>query len=73
MTPAPMTDAKGATLTLTRQVPGWGYRISVASLDGTVATYDASPEDLGTLAAAFAQAAATPERLATAQALKAPG
>jgi hypothetical protein len=71
MTPSPMTDAKGATLSLTRQVPGWGYKISVASMDGTVATYDASPEDLGELANAFSQAASTPERLATAQSLKA--
>jgi hypothetical protein len=73
MTPSPMTDAKGATLSLVRQVPGWGYKISVASKDGAVVTYDASPEDLGALASASTQAASTPERLATAQALKAKG
>jgi hypothetical protein len=73
MIPGPMTDAKGATLTLTRQVPGWGYKISVVTKDGAGATYDASPEDLGVLAAAFAQAASTPQRLATAQALKEEG
>ncbi len=72
MTPSPLTDAKGATLSLARQVPGWGYKISVTSADGTEVSFDASPEDLGALATAFAQAASMPERLAKAQALKAP-
>lgn len=73
MTPGPMKDANGSTLSLARQVPGWGYKISVTSKDGTVASYDASPADLATLASAFAQAASTPERLAAAHALKANG
>jgi len=70
MTPGQMTDARGSTLALTRRVPGWGYEICVTSNDGPAAVYEASPEELGALAACFVKAASTPERLARAQTSK---
>jgi len=66
-----MTDARGSTLSLTRRVPGWGYEICVTSKDGTAVVYDASPDELLALAACFVKAASTPERLASAQTLRA--
>lgn len=57
-----ITDLKGNTLSLVRQVPSHGFEILVASKAGERVSFDLTGENLKMLAEALASASAFAER-----------
>lgn len=58
----PMTDSHGNTLSFMRQVPSYGYELTLTSKGGTTVTFDLSADNLKAVAEKLGSAAAFAEK-----------
>lgn len=58
-----MTDLQGNTLSFVRQVPSYGYELTLTSKDGTAVTFDLAADNLKAIAEKLASAAAFAEKV----------
>lgn len=62
MTIEAMTDSRGNTLSLVRQIPSFGFELVLKAKDGTVVAFDLKGDNLRAVAEGLASAATFSEK-----------
>ena len=58
-----MTDSQGNTLSFVRQIPSYGFGLTLTSKDGTAVTFDLAGDNLKAAAEKLGSAAAFAEKV----------